>query len=98
MRMISSRKVRMGLMLFCLCLFLPLAAYASDSTGGLVVSVTGDVVVQRGEIDEVVREGYVLREGDTAQFPLVNGYEIETLGEEPSDVIGIAASPSRQEW
>ncbi len=65
MRVLSSKRARMGLTLFCLCLFLPLAAHARDSSGGLVVSVSGEVAVLRGDADEVVREGYVLREGDT---------------------------------
>jgi transcriptional regulator with XRE-family HTH domain len=41
---------------------------------------------------------YVLREGDTIQFQLANGYAVETLGEEPSEVIGIGAAPSRESW
>ncbi|MFH1501755.1 MAG: tetratricopeptide repeat protein [Candidatus Eisenbacteria bacterium] len=64
MRIFSSKRARMGLMLFCLCLFLPVAAGA-DWSGGLMVSVNGEVVVRRGEVDELAKEGYVLREGDT---------------------------------
>lgn len=65
MQLVSSRRFQMGLMLFCLCLFLPIAAWSSESTGGLVVSVSGDVVVKRGEGDMPAREGLVLRDGDT---------------------------------
>lgn len=65
MRLPSSKRARMGLEVFFLCLFLPVAAYASDSSGGLVVSVSGEVVVQRGDSGEPVREGFVLRGGDT---------------------------------
>jgi hypothetical protein len=69
MHLISSTRARMGLVLFCLCLFLPVAARADDSTGGIVVSVTGNVTVLRGDIDEKVTEGYVLRGGDTIFVP-----------------------------
>jgi hypothetical protein len=55
----------MGLVLFCLCLFLPVAAWSGDSQGGLVVSVAGDVVVKRGEGQMAANEGFVLRDGDT---------------------------------
>ncbi len=51
--------------MFCLCLFLPVASWAADSAGGLVVSVAGNVVVKRGDVEMPAHEGLVLREGDT---------------------------------
>lgn len=64
MKLFSSKRSHMGLVLFCLCLFLPVAAGAGDPPGGLVVSVSGDVVVRRGDSESPAREGFVLREGD----------------------------------
>ena len=54
----------------------------------------------RGTVKVTVagNQAYVLREGDTIQFHLVAGYAVETLGDEPSEVIGIGAAPARQNW
>lgn len=40
----------------------------------------------------------VLREGDTMQFPLEGGYELATAGEEPTELLAIAAYPRRSAW
>ncbi len=65
MQLAQSKRARMGLIVFCLCLFLPVAAWSGESPGGLVVSVAGDVIVKRGEGEMPAREGFVLRDGDT---------------------------------
>ncbi len=61
----------------------------------------GEVVILtlRGMIRVTVgNESHVMREGDTIQFPLENGYTIETLGEEESEALGIGAYPARSAW
>jgi transcriptional regulator with XRE-family HTH domain len=40
----------------------------------------------------------VLREGDTMQFPIEGGYELATVGEEPAELLAIAAYPGRAVW
>jgi transcriptional regulator with XRE-family HTH domain len=40
----------------------------------------------------------VLREGDTIQFPLEGGYELATIGEEPAELLAIAAYQGRSAW
>ncbi len=58
------------------------------------------ILILRGMVKISVgdEQTFVLREGDTAQFQLVNGSEFETVGEEPSELLGIGALPIRQEW
>ena len=57
------------------------------------------IVTLRGMIRVTVGdESHVLREGDTVQFPLENGYAVETLGEEESEALGIGAYPARTAW
>jgi len=43
-------------------------------------------------------QAVVLREGDTVQFPLEDGYELATVGEEPAELLAIAAYPGRSAW
>ncbi len=43
-------------------------------------------------------ESHVLREGDTIHFVLDKGYSVETLGEDPSELIGIGSFPAPQGW
>ncbi|MBD3348051.1 MAG: hypothetical protein GF400_02500 [Candidatus Eisenbacteria bacterium] len=65
MQRVFSKAVKRGLLLVAVCLFLPLAATAENATQGLIVSVSGDVVVRRGDVEDAAHEGYVLKEGDT---------------------------------
>ena len=76
--------------MFVLCLFLPLAALADDASQGLVVSVTGEVMVHRGEVDDAAREGYVLREGDTLVVRAGGGCSGFTPVGEPFELKGPA--------
>ena len=69
-------------------------AKRSPEPGELVILTLRGMV----RVSVAGHQTYVLREGDTAQFQLVHGYELETLGEEPSEVIGIGALPSGHEW
>lgn len=62
-------------------------------TGELVVMcLSGMVRVTVGG------ESAVLREGDTIQFALEGGYEMETVGEEAVEFFAIAAYPGRAAW
>jgi transcriptional regulator with XRE-family HTH domain len=46
----------------------------------------------------VAGETHVLREGDTVQFFLDDGYLIENIGEEKGEVLGISAFDTRASW
>jgi hypothetical protein len=43
-------------------------------------------------------ESYVLRDGDTIQFTLEDGYTSETIGDDKCEVIGFVAYPGRKGW
>lgn len=62
---------------------------------------TGEVVVLciSGMVRVVVEdETAVLREGDTMQFKLDGGYQLEPLGDDPAEAMVIAAYPGRSSW
>jgi len=90
MQLHSSNCLRRGFLLFFLCLFLPLAAGAEDASQGLIVSVSGEVLVRRGDVDDTAREGYVLREGDTIVVRNGSGCTGFTPVGEPFDLMGPA--------
>jgi len=46
----------------------------------------------------VGEESHVLREGDTIQFPLDDGFLIENIGEEKGEVLAVAAYDTRMPW
>ena len=53
----------------------------------------------RGMVRYTVRgESYVLRDGDTIQFTLEDGYTSETIGDDKCEVIGFVAYPGRKGW
>ena len=43
-------------------------------------------------------ESHVLREGDTAQFALDQGYLVEDIGEEKGEILGIGAYVGKPAW
>jgi hypothetical protein len=43
-------------------------------------------------------EAVVLREGDTVQLPIDDGYELAVVGDEPAELMVIAAYPGRISW
>lgn len=64
-------------------------------------AMTGELVVVC--VDGMVRvtvgdESHVLRDGDTMQFPLDEGYTVETLGDDKCDAYLIAAIRDRKSW
>jgi transcriptional regulator with XRE-family HTH domain len=61
----------------------------------------GEVVLYcvRGMVRYTVAdESYVLRDGDTIQFTLEDGYTSETIGDDKCEVIGFVACPGRRGW
>jgi hypothetical protein len=54
----------------------------------VVLCIAGMVRVQVGE------ESHVLREGDTIQLRLDDGFIGENIGEEESEVIGVLTAPT----
>jgi transcriptional regulator with XRE-family HTH domain len=61
----------------------------------------GEVVMHclRGMVRITVRdEPFVLRDGDTIQFALDDGYAAENIGEENSEVVAFASTPGRKGW
>ncbi|MBD3368592.1 MAG: helix-turn-helix domain-containing protein [Candidatus Eisenbacteria bacterium] len=53
----------------------------------------------RGMVRYTVKgEKHVLREGDTVQFLLDEGYHVENIGEDNSEVVAFAAFPGRSGW
>ncbi len=53
----------------------------------------------RGMVRYTVRgESYVLRDGDTIQFTLEDGYTVETIGDDKCEAIGFVACPGRKGW
>ncbi|MCK4679731.1 helix-turn-helix domain-containing protein [bacterium] len=53
----------------------------------------------RGMVRYTVRgESYVLRDGDTIQFTLEDGYTSETLGDDKCEVLGFVSAPGRRGW
>jgi transcriptional regulator with XRE-family HTH domain len=62
---------------------------------------TGEVVVvcQSGMVRVAsLGEAVVLREGDTVQLPIDDGYELAVVGDEPAELMVIAAYPGRISW
>jgi len=63
--------------------------------------VLGEIVVlcRRGMVRfTVAGDSIVLREGDTVQFPLDDGYLAENIGDERSECLTIAAFVTRKGW
>jgi transcriptional regulator with XRE-family HTH domain len=58
----------------------------------VVLCVVGMLRVTVGDRSDV------LREGDTIQFPIEGGYEFATVGDEPVELLVIAAYPGRAAW
>jgi transcriptional regulator with XRE-family HTH domain len=61
----------------------------------------GELVMHclRGMVRTTVRgESYVLRDGDTIQFAVDDGYEAENIGEDKSEVIAFVSTPGRKGW
>ncbi len=46
----------------------------------------------------VGNESYVLRAGDTIQFPPTGGYTVEVVGDEPSELVGVGAFAPSLGW
>ena len=43
-------------------------------------------------------DDYVVREGDTIQFHLDEGYRVENIGEDKGEIFGFVACPGRRGW
>jgi transcriptional regulator with XRE-family HTH domain len=53
----------------------------------------------RGMVRYTVKgESHVIREGDTIQFLLDEGYHVQNIGEKNSEVVAFAAYPGRSGW
>ena len=74
----------------------------ADLKQGLIPSMVGDLSLEDLMIKDPITvgpdESYVLREGDTIQFALDEGYICENIGEESCDVLSIAAHAGRKSW
>lgn len=61
----------------------------------------GELVVHcvHGMVKYTVRgESYVLRDGDTIQFTLEDGFTAETIGDDKCEMIGFVSCPGRRGW
>ncbi len=63
--MIHRSVIAVALVLSIVLLAAPAASQEADASSGVVVSVTGDVLVERSDGQESVSEGFVLMGGDT---------------------------------
>lgn len=43
-------------------------------------------------------ESFVIRDGDTIQFTIEDGFRIETLGDDQCDIVGFLSCPGRRGW